>query len=260
MQPGHAWIIGGTGGLGEAAATELAVQGWDITVSGRSAEKLHSTAERLDGVGAGQLRSMPLDVTDDAAVSTALAEFKTLESVPDAVIVSGGGPPPSSVSDLSISALDDAYRLLLRPVARIVRELGVAMAERGSGTIVAVTSSGAKEPIPGLATSNIFRAGVTALIKSAAEEMAEHGVRLVCVAPGRIATDRVAGLDRAAAKRQGASVADVEARSKVTIPARRYGEPEEFGAVVAFLCSPQASYINGVTISVDGAKGRGLLS
>jgi 3-oxoacyl-[acyl-carrier protein] reductase len=97
-------------------------------------------------------------------------------------------------------------------------------------------------------------------MQSAAHELAPDGVRVLCVAPGRIATDRIVELDQAAAQRSGATPDEVRARSEASIPMRRYGRPEEFGAVVGFLCSPEASYVTGTTVLVDGGTVSGLLS
>lgn len=114
--------------------------------------------------------------------------------------------------------------------------------------------------MPELVTSNIFRAGVTALAKAAATELGPRGVRVLCFAPGRIATERVAALDAARARASGREVPQVIAESTASIPLRRYGLPEEFARVVAFYCSPAASYATGVTVAVDGGKSKGLVN
>jgi 3-oxoacyl-[acyl-carrier protein] reductase len=259
VQTRTAWVVGASSGLGEASAQALAEQGWTLRLSARPGPRLDEALARLALTGPSAT-ALPLDLSDEPAVAAALAALRDRDELPDAVVLSGGGPPPSRASDAPIEAWDEAYRLLLRPVAQVIRELGPAMAERGSGVIVVVTSSGVKEPIPGLATSNAMRAAVTSLVKTAADELAPAGVRLVCVAPGRIATERIATLDAAAAARQGSTVEEAAARSRSSIPIGRYGRPEEFGKVVAFLCSDHASYVTGITVSVDGGKNRGVLS
>lgn len=123
-----------------------------------------------------------------------------------------------------------------------------------------MTSSSTKELLPNLFLSNVLRLGVLGLTKSIAREVAADGVRAVCVAPGRIATDRVAAIDAAAAGRTGRSVEEVRGSSKADIPLGRYGDPSEFGDAVAFLASPRASYITGTTVVVDGGKVRAVAS
>lgn len=268
-----AWVVGGSRGLGYATARALLGRGFDVTISARSADALDHATETLaeewrrarpdttvrDG-DEPAVRALPLDVSDEERLTSALAELVSDETLPDVVVVSGGGPPPSKASTLTPDVLDEAYRTVLRPAATILGAVSEPMARRGSGVVVFVTSSGVREPIPNLAPSNIMRAGVTAMAKNAADELAGRGVRVLCVAPGRIGTERVAELDEAAAAREQRDVADVRGRSQASIPAGRYGTPEEFGAVVAFLCTSEASYLTGTTISVDGGKSRGLLS
>lgn len=134
------------------------------------------------------------------------------------------------------------------------------MKSAGRGVVVILTSSSVREPISNLAASNAMRAAVTALAKTAAGELAPYGVRVLCVAPGRIDTGRVRQLDAAAAERQSRPVDEVTAASRSAIPMGRYGEPDEFGRVVSFLCSDEAIYMTGSTVSVDGGKSPGLLA
>lgn len=256
----HAWVIGGSRGLGRASAEALLDAGTDVILSARPGPRLDEAvrdcAERWPK---RSVSALPLDLADSASIDAALAAV--LEAgVPDSVVISSGGPPPVKASEVPLEVLDTAYRSLLRPVSQLVTGLSSALVARGSGTIVIVTSSGVREPLPGLATSNIMRAGVTALMKTAADELAPHGVRVLAVAPGRIETERVTELDNAAAERTGTSTEAVREASLRAIPAGRLGTPAEFGSVVAFLCSPAASYLTGTTISVDGGKNRGLLS
>jgi len=252
-----AWVIGGSSGLGLSTAVALAELGAAVTISSRDPEKLESATNAIDSTGGHTARVIPLDVTNQSELEEAVDAWG--EAPPDVVVMSGGGPPPSTTTQ-DVAGFDAAYRLLLRPAASLLCALGPRMAARGSGVIGFVTSSGVAEPIPGLVTSNVFRAGLTALAKSAAQELGPEGVRVMCFAPGRVATDRVATLDAMRAASAGRSIDEVKSDSVAAIPLGRYGTPQEFGRVVAFLTSPAGSYVTGVTISVDGGKSRGLLS
>jgi 3-oxoacyl-[acyl-carrier protein] reductase len=135
-----------------------------------------------------------------------------------------------------------------------------AMKERGSGCIVFITSSATKEIIPTLLLSNMMRAAVVGLAKTMSKELGPHGIRVLCVAPGRIDTARVQSLDEATAQSSGRTVQEVRTASESQIPLQRYGEPKEFGDVVAFLASDRASYLSGITVAVDGGALDGILS
>lgn len=252
-----AWIIGASSGLGRAVAERLLSQGHPVVVSARSGARLDEAAREMAALG--KVRTLPLDLTAPDAIPAAIEELGKRDLLPGVVVFNGGGPAPAAATALGTDGLDRAYNLLLRPAYQALEGLAPHLREV-QGVMVFLTSSGVFEPIPALAASNVMRAGVTALMKSAASELGPDGVRVLCVAPGRIATDRVAQLDAAAAERQNIPVGEVKARSEAGIPFRRYGTPAEFAAVVGFLCSEDASYVTGTTVLVDGGKIGGLLS
>jgi 3-oxoacyl-[acyl-carrier protein] reductase len=146
----------------------------------------------------------------------------------------------------------------VRPQQQLTSLALPAMREHGWGRVLAIGSSGVQAPLPNLALSNLGRAALAGYLKTLAAETAAEGVTVNLLLPGRIATDRVAQLDQNAAQNQGLSVDEVEARSKAGIPAGRYGRPEEFGAVAAFLCSDLASYVTGTALRCDGGLVRSL--
>jgi 3-oxoacyl-[acyl-carrier protein] reductase len=132
------------------------------------------------------------------------------------------------------------------------------MRARGFGRIIAVVSSGVVQPIPRLGISNALRVALVGWGKTLAAEVANDGITVNCIAPGRIATDRVAELDQSRALREGIGIEEVQQQSRASIPAGRYGDTAEFAAVVAFIASARASYITGSVIRVDGGMVRTL--
>src|SRR5581483_6416351 len=158
---------------------------------------------------------------------------------------------------------DDAWRgafeLLVLSAIRCVRLVVPAMQARGGGAILVGTSSSVKEPIPNLALSNVLRASVASLAKTLALELASSNIRVNNLIPGRIETDRLRQLDEISAKRAGISSDEQQKRASATIPLGRYGQPDEFGRMAAFLLSDAAAYITGASIQVDGGLIRGVL-
>ncbi|WP_371851525.1 SDR family oxidoreductase [Rhodococcus koreensis] len=168
------------------------------------------------------------------------------------------GPRPGAAATLGADDLAAAFDILLRPHHALVPTVLPGMRERRWGRVLAIGSSGVAAPLPNLAMSNTGRAALAGYLKTLAAEVALDCVTVNLLLPGRIATDRVAELDAAAAKRRGVTVTDIEIESRKTIPARRYGDPDEFGAAAAFLCSAPASYITGVALRCDGGLIRSL--
>src|SRR5262249_32613029 len=170
-----------------------------------------------------------------------------------------GGPPAGTALAFDDGAWQAAFDLLLMSVVRAVRLVVPSMRSRGGGSILVGTSSTVKEPFPNLALSNVMRAGVTALVKTLAGELAGDRIRVNSLLPGRIATDRLNYLDEANAKKAGITAQEQRDGALATIPMGRYGEPDEFGRAGAFLLSDAAAYITGAALQVDGGLIRGLL-
>jgi 3-oxoacyl-[acyl-carrier protein] reductase len=242
-----ALVCASTGGLGLATARALAAEGASVVVNGRRGELAAKIASELpDAVGIGA------DLTRSSAageiVTAAMARFGRI----DILVLNGPGPTPATAQEMDAAAAEDAFRLLLAPQVELIRRVLPGMRERGWGRITAIGSSGIVAPLPNLAASNMGRSALAAYLKTLAGEVAADGITVNVVVPGRIATDRVASLDAAAAKRSGQEPAQVRQASQSQIPARRYGRPEEFGAVAAFLSSAPASYVTGTIVRCDG--------
>ncbi len=240
-------VPGASSGLGLAVARSLAAEGANVVLGGRRGELVREEAAQLpSAVG------VEIDLTDpgapDALVGAAQERFGPV----DVLVLNGGGPPPGLAVDFTPEQLTDAVALLVQPHQRLVRAVLPGMRERGFGRIVAIGSSGVQAPLERLVASNAARAALAGYLKTLATEVAADGVTVNMVLPGRIDTDRVTSLDQNAAERTGTTPEEARRRSEATIPAGRYGQPDEFAAVVAFLCSAPASYVTGEQVRCDG--------
>ena len=246
----RALIGGGSGGLGGAIAETLGAEGATTGLIGRPGEKLEAAAARLGGL------PVPADLsTPDGpatAVETAVAAFGGL----DLLVINSGGPPPGRFDELDEATWQTAIDGTLWSAIRLLRA-GLPHLRAGrEPAILVVLSSSVREPIPGLTTSNLIRPGLAGLIKSMVEEIVP--VRINGLAPGRLATDRIAQIDAARAASTNVPVEEIERRTIDRIPLGRYGDPLELGRVAAFLLSPAASYITGAIVPVDGGMIRAL--
>lgn len=240
-------VLASTGGLGLASARMLGNDGANVVITGRRGELAEAEADLLPsaiGIGA--------DLTDPATPRVIMDAALDAYGQVDILVWNSGGPPHGTATELRAEDLTRAAALLVSPFVRFLDLALPPMRSRGWGRIVAIGSSGVDQPIPNLALSNILRPAVAGLCKTLSAEVAADGVTVNMVLPGRIATDRVAEGDQRNAKRQGISVDEAVRRSRASIPMGRYGEPDEFGSMVAFLCSEQASYVTGARIRVDG--------
>lgn len=253
LQGKVAFVAASTAGLGRATAEALAAEGASVVVTGRRGEIAKQIAAELpSAIG------IELDVTDADSRAAALSQATSAFGPIDVLVINGPGPQPGTASEASADDIDESFKRLMAPGHDLVSRVLPGMRERRNGRIVAVGSSGIVSPLPNLAASNIGRAALAGYLKTLAAEVAIDGVTVNLVLPGRIATDRLAQLDAGQAERQGASPDDVKRRSEQSIPAGRYGGPDEFGATVAFLCGSQAAYITGVALRVDGGLVRTL--
>ena len=166
--------------------------------------------------------------------------------------MNAGGPPPGNFDDFSDEDWEAAFNLTLMSAIRLIRGVLPSMRECGGGSILTVTSLSVKEPINGLLLSNVFRAGVTSLVKSLSNELAGENIRVNILIPGGIDTDRLKALNRNIAEKQGLPVEKIRQKNESAIPLGRYGTIAEFGNAGAFLLSDAASYITGVSLVVDG--------
>jgi 3-oxoacyl-[acyl-carrier protein] reductase len=245
-------VTGGARGLGRASADALVAEGARVVVSGRSQESLDDATAALDeAAGRRAAVSVVADNADREAPARLLAAAEEAWGRIDGALISVGGPPKGPVTTITDDQWSAAFEAVFLGAVRLAREVGAALPAGGS--LGLVLSSSVRAPLPEMAISNGLRPGLAMVAKTLADELGPRGVRVNGLLPGRIATERVAELD--------ASTGDPEAARKAaeaTIPLGRYGEPEEFGAVAAFLLSPAASFLTGVMLPVDGGLLRSL--
>lgn len=237
-------VMGGSRGLGHSVVQALSAEGAQVVFTGRNRDHGVSLEKPPGIIGT------VLDTADGAQVDAFLEQWGSTSF--DGIFVNTGGPKPGRFLDLEPDDWSRAFEQLILGPERIVRGLFPKMADGGS--ILFNTSSSIRIPIANLLLSNVFRPAVEALAKSLSAELSFKGIRVNVMAPGRIETDRVRQLDQTEAARQGVSVEQIAQRSKLAIPLGRYGQPEEFGRVAAFLLSPAASFVSGVSVFVDGGQ------
>jgi 3-oxoacyl-[acyl-carrier protein] reductase len=242
----RALVLGSTGGLGLAVATALANEGARSVLCGRRGERARELAAGLPGAA-----GLAVDLTRDG-VDGLVADAEAAIGPLDVVVLNSGGPPPGGAVDLSTDAVRAAVETLLLRQIELVAAVLPGMRSRGWGRILAIGSSGVQAPLPGLVLSNIGRAGLAGYLKTLASEVAADGVTVNMLLPGRFDTDRSTAIDGGRAEREGMSLEEVRDESQRSIPVGRYGDPAEFGAVAAFLCSGPASYLTGEQVRCDG--------
>lgn len=249
----RALVLASSSGLGFATARQLAAEGAQTVVSSRVADRAAAAKQAIvEEFPEATVHSLTVDVANANNLHNAIeTAVKTLGGL-DVLVINAGGPPPGDFETVGEEQWETAYQLTLQSAVRAIRFALPHLRAAGGGSITILGSSSVKQPIPNLLLSNVFRAGVQALAKHTASEFAQYNIRVNVVSPGRILTDRITQLDEARAAKTGKTLDTVRAESIATIPLGRLGDPAEFGNVAAFLASPAASYVTGVSWLVDG--------
>ena len=243
----RAVVTGASRGIGRAIASALAAEGADVVAAARNAAKLQELATSV-APGTGTIAAHVADLSKAADIQALAGELEKT----DILVFNTGGPPFGSAAETTDASWTTQFEAMFLSAIRLTRLALPGMRARRYGRIILVVSSGVIQPIPNLALSNALRSGLVGWAKTLASEVAADGVTVNCLAPGRIATDRVAEFDQARAQREGTTQEQAKKASLVTIPAGRYGEAEEFAAMAAFLAGPRASYMTGGIIRIDG--------
>lgn len=248
-----ALVCGASKGLGFGCAQALAQEGVNIVMAARGAQALQQAADDLRARTGVQVLPVAVDVTTPEG-REALFRVPGGPGVAfDIVVTNAGGPPPGDFRQWDREAWMKAVDANMLTPIELIKATVDGMAERGFGRIVNITSSAVKAPIDILGLSNGARSGLTGFVAGVARStLAAQGVTINNLLPGKFDTDRLRATLAGAAHKGGKSMDEVRAAQMAQIPARRFGTPEEFGAICAFLCSQQAAYINGQNILPDG--------
>jgi len=246
-----ALVLGAGGGLGGAIARTLAAEGAQIAVADINMEAAEKAVAAIRVAG-GSAMAVGWDLADLDVIAPNLAAIEQQLGSVDVLVNITGGPPPTLVSGQSADSWRKYFDGMVLSVIAISDAVLPKMREKKWGRIITSTSSGVVAPIPNLGLSNSLRMSLLGWSKTLAGEVGRDGVTVNVVLPGRVATQRITFLDEQKAKREGKSVEDVSAASTASIPVGRYGDPQEYADVVAFMASTRASYLTGSVIRVDG--------
>jgi len=248
-------VCGASAGLGRGAATALAAEGVDVVIAARDPDRLKAAAQAIGAETGNEPKWVSADVTTDEGRTALLAACPA----PDILINNAGGPPPGDFRTWSRADWIKALDANMLSAIDLIRQTIDGMIERRFGRIVSITSHMVKAPVGMLGLSNGARSGLTGFVGGVARDVAQYGVTLNNVLPGQFDTDRLKSNHRAFA---AARSLDLEAARETfmrQIPARRFGDPREFGAACAFLCSAHAGFITGQNLLLDGGQFPGLL-
>jgi 3-oxoacyl-[acyl-carrier protein] reductase len=246
-----ALVLGAGGGLGGAIAQTLAAEGAKVVVADIDGDAASRTADTINAAG-GEAFSIKWDIGDLSVIDKNVSEIEGRYGHVAILVNNTGGPPPTTVSGQSPEQWSKFFQSMVLSVIALTDRVLPIMRTAGWGRIITSTSSGVIAPIANLGLSNALRSSLVGWSKSLAKEVGGAGITCNIVLPGRIATPRITFLDEQKAKREGRTVEDVAAESTASIPVGRYGTPQEYGDVVAFLASTRASYVTGSILRVDG--------
>ncbi len=252
---GRIAVVGGaSSGLGRACATRLAGEGCDLLIWARGRDRLEATARELRLSSGRRVETLAVDAGDPDAANTvagrALADFGHV----DILVLNSGGPPAMGPAEADPELLRAALQLLTVTPIALANRLLPAMRERGWGRVIAILSWGVREPIPGIVLSNVGRSALAAWLKTASRTVGGEGVTFNGVLPGRFGTPRITELDEGRAAREGRPVEYVRAEALAEVPAGRDGDPDELGALVAYLASEPAAFMTGSVVVIDGGQ------
>ena len=254
LQNKNAVVCGSTQGLGRASAIELALLGANVTLVARNEDTLNETLHRLDSSQGQKHSYFVADFSKPEQVKLGIENHLKEHPIVHILVNNTGGPAGGSILNASVEEFTSAFSNHLICSHILVQACVPSMKAEQFGRIINIISTSVKQPITGLGVSNTTRGAVASWSKTLANELGEFGITVNNVLPGYTKTSRLDFVINSKAKMANASVEEMEEVFQSDIPAGRFGEAHEFGAAVAFLCSPAAAYINGVNLPVDGGR------
>ena len=240
-------------GLGKACARALAEAGCEVVINGRDARMLEATAAELSTLAGAKV----IPVAADVATPEGQAALFAACPEPDILVNNNAGPPPRDFRELTRQQMIDGVIANMVVAIELIQKAIEPMTEKRFGRIVNITSGSVKMPLAGLDLSSGARAGLTAFLAGVARTVADKNVTINNILPGAFDTDRLKSAIGYVARQKGITPDEAAAQRAASIPARRFGQPDEFGAACAFLCSAQAGYITGQNLLIDGGTFNG---
>jgi len=260
MQTGNAldgrvaFVGGASQGIGRSIAIALAGQGARVVLSGRNDEGLAKVLGELPSVAAGSHEVLVQDHADATAMERAADALVSRLGAVHVFVANSGGPAPGFLVDAQAGEVERALRQHVSMAHGVLQAFAPGMRAAGFGRVVAVASTSVMAPIRGLGVSNVVRAAMSNWVRTLAGELGRFGITANMVLPGSTRTGRLEAIFQGRAARAGTSVAEIEREAVARIPVGHLGRPEEIAAMVAFLCTPAASFVNGALIPVDGGQ------
>ena len=246
-------VCGSTQGIGFACAVELALLGAKCVLIARNESSLKQTIQKLDTSKAQQHTYLVADFSKPAELKEVIQNFMK-ENVVHILINNTGGPPAGPIIDATEEDFLKAFNQHLICNHILVKAVVPSMKKEGYGRIINIISTSVKTPLANLGVSNTTRGAVASWSKTMANELGQFNITVNNILPGSITTQRLESLVKTTASKKNNSVEEVEQKMQNEIPMKRFGEASELAAVAAFLASPAASYVNGVSIAVDGGR------
>ena len=245
-------VLASSSGLGKAIAASLAREGAKVTLFSHNEDKLRAAQADIGTKTGNRPNYCVGSVTSADDIAAAVRSARAFGGPLWALVNNSGGPKPGTFDAFDDAAWQAAYELCLLSYIRAIRAALPDMRANGGGRIVNSTSSSVKAVLDNLLLSNTFRMGVMGLSKTLSQELGRDNILVNVIAPGRIGTERIDQLDAVRAEKAGKTVEEIQKAAFASIPLGRYGRPEEYGDLAAFLCSPNNTYITGQTGLADG--------
>lgn len=254
LQNTRVFVAASRSGLGAAVARCFSLEGARVAINSRNADALAQTASRIHNESGNNVLPVAGDISDpDTAARVIRTAAEQLGGL-DILVTNAGGPPHGHFDTLSLDDWAEGHKSLLLSVVEMIRAALPFLRESDRASILAITSLSAKQAVDGLTLSNTYRAGISGLVKTLANDLGPEGIRVNAILPGWTATARVEELLAARATQEGTTVEDQRAARTEDIPLKRVGSTEHFGNVAAFIASPAAGFVHGAMIPVDGGE------